>query len=110
MLDVSKVKINLSGVRAVCNQSGVLSLVQSVADEVCQSVNGEISSYMSESGHKSGYKTEEHCKTVVGRTKHNIQEVSVYTSTDLAKAMQAKHNTLTNTFVEYCNQNDLNIE
>ncbi len=86
MLDVSKVEIHVAGVRYTCNQPGVLDLVQSVADGVCDAANAA----MPENDYKSP-----HHKTIVGKTKHGIQEVSVYTATDLAKAMQAKHDTLT---------------
>lgn len=86
MLDVSKVEIHVAGVRDVCNQPGVLTLVQSVADDVCDRANAAMPD--------NKYRQQNH-KTVVGKTHHNIQEVSVYTATDLAKRMQAKHDTLT---------------
>ncbi len=87
MGSVSKVVIHLAGVRDVCNQPEVLRDLQTVADRVCSRADAAMP--------ESGYVRTEHHKTVVGETHRGIQEVSVYTNTNLAKAMQAKHDTLT---------------
>lgn len=86
MLDVDRVELHLTGVRATLNQPEVLKLTQSTADIVRARADAEMP--------PSGVKAPHH-KTIVGKTKHGIQEVSVYTNTEFAKAMQAKHDTLT---------------
>lgn len=81
-----KVKWNRAGYWELLNSAEVLRKLQEEAETVAEIANAEMP--------ESDYRMPHHL-TTVGRTRHDVQEVSVYTATDLARAMQAKHDTLT---------------
>jgi len=83
-----RVKLHLSGVKAVLNDDGVIADCMRRAEAVARAADAQMP--------EGGYTSAEHHVVREGRTSRGNREVLVVTNTNEAKAMQARHNTLTN--------------
>ena len=82
-----RVELHLAGVKGVLNDDGVLAFVRGR----CESIAASADAMMPD----NGYTRAVHHEVIEGRTPKGNREVSVRTRSDMAKAMQAKHGTLT---------------
>ncbi|MBQ9620549.1 MAG: hypothetical protein IJR41_01245 [Atopobiaceae bacterium] len=83
---MAKVKLNMRGVREVLNDDGVIADCMRRAERIAAAANSEAP--------ESGYQTDPFASDE-GRTTRGNRCAVVYTRTNLGKAMQAKHSTLT---------------
>ena len=82
-----RVKINMAGVRELFNDPKVTAELKRRAE----AIKAEADSLMPD----GGYTQTEHHKVKEGRTSIGTKSMLVVTNTNEAKAMQAKHSTLT---------------
>lgn len=82
-----RVKLNMAGVIALLNDDRVIADCRRRMEAVARAADA----MMPENGHD----TDEHHRVIEGTTSRGNREVSVMTVTNVAKAMQAKHSTLT---------------
>lgn len=82
-----RVKINMAGVREVFNDPAVTAELRRRAE----AIKAQADSLMPD----GGYTMTEHHRVIEGRTSIGTKSELVVTNTNEAKAMQAKHSTLT---------------
>ena len=82
-----RVKMNLSGVRQVFNDPAVTAELLRRADAIKDAADAAMPD--------GGYTRTEHHKVIEGRTRIGTHSALVVTNTNEAKAMQARHSTLT---------------
>lgn len=82
-----RVELHLSGVRAVLNDDGVIADCMRRAEAIAGAANALMP--------EGGYTSAEHHVAREGRTSRGNRGAFVVTATNEAKAMQAKHSTLT---------------
>jgi len=83
-----RVKLHLSGVREVLNDNRVIADCMRRAEAIARAADAMMP--------ENGMRTDEHHAAREGTTSRGNREALVITTTDVSKAMQAKHNTLTN--------------
>lgn len=86
-MDDVRVKLKLSGVKQVLNSDGAVNAAMKSARQICAAANAEAP--------KHGYYKRQPFAVEQSKTSKGNKCAVVYTRTDLGKAMQAKHNTLT---------------
>ena len=87
MMGDVRVKLNLSGVKQVLNSDGAVGAAMKCAQKICSAANAAAPEH--------GYYKRQPFAAEQGKTSKGNKCAVVYTRTDLGKAMQAKHNTLT---------------
>lgn len=87
MASVLRVELNLDGIKELLNDDGVISDLMQRGERVARAADASMPEH--------GYAKDEHHRAIEGRTPKGNREVSVLTTSDMAKAMQAKHSTLT---------------
>lgn len=88
MARCAKVELHLSGVKAVLNDDGVIADCMRRAEAIASAADALMPG--------NGMRTDRHHVAREGVTSRGNREALVITATNVAKAMQAKHNTLTN--------------
>ena len=83
-----KVKLHLSGVREVLNDNRVIADCMRRANAIASAADAQMP--------EGGYTSAKHHVVREGTTSRGNRGAFVITATNEAKAMQAKHNTLTN--------------
>lgn len=88
MASVLRVELHMDGIKELLNDDAVIAFTADQADAV-----KVVADTLMPDGH--GYTKDEHHTVIEGTTPKGNREVSVMTTSDMAKAMQAKHSTLT---------------
>jgi hypothetical protein len=83
-----RVRLHLSGVKAVLNDDGVIADCMRRANAIASAADAQMP--------EGGYTSAKHHAVREGTTSRGNRGAFVITATNEAKAMQAKHNTLTN--------------
>ena len=82
-----RVQLNLEGIKELLNDDGVIADLMERGERIADAADAMMP--------EGGYKSVQHHKVIEGRTSRGNREVTVMTTSNEAKAMQAKHNTLT---------------